>query len=188
MIVVMLCCHVRRYMQVCHVMLQNACCDSDLSVDFRNFGTSNFPFKSPFKKCFEIVFFSLWRRDPSGLGAAIADALARSSIVFCNSVSADRIVVSGCVKVAWCPGCMRNTIVFCSWISQIVLEWLHQGCDSDLSADFSILALVIFLVKFLFKKCFKIVFFLWRRDPSGFGAAIPIVIMYKKASLCIFFL
>ena len=103
------------------------------------------------------LFFSLALR--SGLGAAIADALARSSIVLCNSVSADRIVVSGCVKVAWCPGCMRNTIVFCSWISQIVLEWLHQGCDSDLSADFSILALVIFLVKFLFKKCFKIVFF-----------------------------
>ena len=25
---------------------------------------------------------------------------------------------------------------------------------------------------------------LWRRDPTGFGAAIPIVIMYKKASLC----
>ena len=64
MIVVMLCCHVRRYMQVCHVMLQNACCDSDLSADFLNFGTSNFPFKSPFEKCFEIVFFSLWRRDP----------------------------------------------------------------------------------------------------------------------------
>ena len=27
----------------------------------------------------------------SGFGAAIADAVARSSIVFCNSVSADRI-------------------------------------------------------------------------------------------------
>ena len=28
--------------------------------------------------------------------------------------------------------------VFCSWTSSIVLEWLHQGCDSDLSADFSV--------------------------------------------------
>ena len=35
--------------------------------------------------------FSLWRRDPSGFGATISDAVARSSIVFCNSVSADRI-------------------------------------------------------------------------------------------------
>ena len=48
----------------------------------------------PFKKCFKIVFLSLWRRDPSGFGAAISDAIARSSIVFCNSVSADRIVVA----------------------------------------------------------------------------------------------
>ena len=30
----------------------------------------------------------------SGFGAAIADAVARSSIVFCNSVSADRIVMA----------------------------------------------------------------------------------------------
>jgi len=39
-------------------------------------------------------FFSLWRQDPSGFGAAISDAVARSSIVFCNSASADRIVVA----------------------------------------------------------------------------------------------
>ena len=39
-------------------------------------------------------FFSLWRRDPSGFGATISDAVARSSIVFCNSVSADRIVMA----------------------------------------------------------------------------------------------
>ena len=25
---------------------------------------NDFPFKIPFKKCFKIVFFSLWRRDP----------------------------------------------------------------------------------------------------------------------------
>ena len=30
----------------------------------------------------------------SGFGAAICDTVARSSIVFCNSVSADRIVVA----------------------------------------------------------------------------------------------
>ena len=65
-------------------------CDSDLRVDFRNFHGSNFPFKNPFKKCFKIVFFLLWRRHPSGFG----DTVARSSIVFCNSVSADRIVVA----------------------------------------------------------------------------------------------
>ena len=39
-------------------------CHSDLSADFLNFGVSNFPFKHHFKKCFKIVFFLLWRRDP----------------------------------------------------------------------------------------------------------------------------
>ena len=38
------------------------------------------------------LFFALASR--SGFGAAISDAIARSSIVFCNSVSADRIVVA----------------------------------------------------------------------------------------------
>jgi len=39
-------------------------CESELSADFLNFGANNFPFKIPFKKCFKIVFLSLWRRDP----------------------------------------------------------------------------------------------------------------------------
>jgi len=51
-----------------------------------------FLFKFLSKKCFKIVFLSLWRRDP--VGAAISDAVARSSIVFCNSLSADRIVMA----------------------------------------------------------------------------------------------
>ena len=55
-------------------------------------------YKNHFKNCFEIVFFSLWRRDP------VVASLCRSH---CN----------GCVKVAWHGGCMRNTIVFCSWTS-----------------------------------------------------------------------
>ena len=66
----------------------------DLSADFLHFGANDFPSKNHFKKCFKIVFFSPWRRDPSGFGAAISDAVARSSIVFCNSVSADRIVMA----------------------------------------------------------------------------------------------
>ena len=34
-----------------------------LLADFLHFGTSVFPSKNSFKKCFKIVFFSLWRRD-----------------------------------------------------------------------------------------------------------------------------
>ena len=45
--------------------------------------------KSASKTCF---FFPLASR--SGFGAAISSAVARSSIVFCNSVSADRIVMA----------------------------------------------------------------------------------------------
>ena len=33
----------------------------DLLADFLHFGASDFPFKNPFKKCYKIVFFSLWR-------------------------------------------------------------------------------------------------------------------------------
>ena len=36
----------------------------DLLADFLHFGASDFPFKNRFKKCYKIVFFSLWRRDP----------------------------------------------------------------------------------------------------------------------------
>ena len=59
----------------------------------------------------------------------------------------------------------------------MVLEWLHQGCDGDLGADFPF--------QIPLKRCSKIAFFLklWRRDP-GFGAAISAAIMYVKASLC----
>ena len=39
------------------------------------------------------LFFALASRS-SGFGATISDAVARSSIVFCNSVSADRIVMA----------------------------------------------------------------------------------------------
>ena len=65
----------------------------DLLADFLHFGASDFPFKNSFKKCFKIAFFSLWRRDPV-LELQFSDAVARSSIVFCNSVSADRIVMA----------------------------------------------------------------------------------------------
>ena len=45
------------------------------------------------KILFKIVFFfALASR--SGFGATISDAVARSFIVFCNSVSADRIVMA----------------------------------------------------------------------------------------------
>ena len=67
-------------------------CDSDLSADFRNFGASDFPFKIPFKKCFKIVFFLLWRRDPSGFGAAISDAVA-NLVLLCFAIQSLQIAL-----------------------------------------------------------------------------------------------
>ena len=87
----------------------------------------------------------------SGCGATISDAVARTSIAFCDSVSADRIVMAasrllravavfvillsfaaGLRKSYW-SGCMKAATVICQQI-------------------FSILASVIFLLKILFKK------------------------------------
>ena len=102
----------------------------DLLANFLHFGASDFPSKNPFKKCFKIVFFfALASR--SGFGATISDAVARSSFVFCNSVSADRIVMAasrllravaafvillsfaaGSRKSSW-SGCMKAAKLVC---------------------------------------------------------------------------
>ena len=102
------------------------------------------------------LFFALASR--SGFGATIFDAVARSSIVLCNSVSADRIVMAasrllravaafvillsfaaGSGKSYW-SGCMKAATVICQQI-------------------LSILALVIFLLKILLKSASKSSFF-----------------------------
>ena len=81
------------------------------------------------------LFFALASRS-SGFGATISDAIARSSLVFCNSVSADRIGMAA-----------------------------SRSFEGSLARN-AFLALVIFLLKILVKSASKIVFFsLWRRDP-----------------------
>ena len=130
------------------------CCSWILS----DFACFHFLFQFFIKKRFKNQLFLLWRRDPSGFGATISDAVARSSIVFCNSVSADRIVMAasrllpavaafvillsfaaGLRKSYW-SGCMKAATVICQQI-------------------FSILALMIFLLKILLKSASKSSFF-----------------------------
>ena len=129
-------------------------CDSDLSADFLHFGASDFPSKNPFKKGFKIVFFLLWRRDPSGFGATISDAVARSSIVFWNSISADRIVMAA-------SRLLRAVAVFVILLSFAagLRKSYWSGCmrHSDLSADFLHFGVSDFPSKNPLKKCFKIV-------------------------------
>ena len=102
------------------------------------------------------LFFALASR--SGFGPAISDPVARSSIVLCNSVFADHIVmaasrllraVAACViplsfaaglRKSYWSGCLKAATVICEQI-------------------FSILALVIFLLKTLLKSASKSSFF-----------------------------
>ena len=128
------------------------------------------------------LFFALASR--SGFGATISDAVARSSVVFFNSVSADRIVMAGCVKVASCCGCIRNTIVFCSWISEIVLEWLHEGCEMDLLADFLHFGASDILSKNPFKKVLQNRLFFPLASRSGFGATISDAVVRSSVVFC----
>ena len=67
----------------------------------------------------------------------------------------------------------------------IVLEWLHQGWDSDLSADFLHFGAGAFPFTIPLKKLQNRTFFaLALATGSGFGAAISAVIVYERASLC----
>ena len=85
----------------------------------------------------QIVFFLLWHRDPSGFGAAICDTVARISIVFCNSASADRIVVAASRLLGAAAACVILILLsFAAEQRNSYWEWLHPGCDSDLAADF----------------------------------------------------
>ena len=68
----------------------------DLAATFLHFVACDFPCENPLKKVLQNRYF-LALASRSGFGAAISDALARNSIVFCTTGSADRTV--GCVKV-----------------------------------------------------------------------------------------
>ena len=53
----------------------------------------------------------------SGFGATISDAVARSSIVFWNSISADRSVMAASRLLRAVAAFVIITSVFCSWTS-----------------------------------------------------------------------
>ena len=83
-----------------------------------------------------------------------------SSKVYCVSqLSVCRPHWNGRVKVHRCGSCMRNTIVFWSWESQIKLEWQRERWMMLWQQLFSILAEIIFLLKFLLRNNSKSSFF-----------------------------
>ena len=97
---------------------------------------------------FQNRLFSALASRSSGFGAAISDTVARSSIVLCNSVSADRIVIAASRLLGAAAACV------------ILLSFAAEDCKSYWSGCiqaaiiicqqiFAILALAIFLLKIL---------------------------------------
>ena len=89
----------------------------------------------------------------SGFGAAISDTVALSSFAFCNSVSADRIVLAASRLLGAAAAC----VILLSFAAESKSYW--SGCIQAAivicQQIFAILALVIFLLKILFKSASK---------------------------------
>ena len=158
-------------------------CDRDLSADFHNFGAGDFPFKNPFEKCFKIVFF-FWALAPrSGLEAASSHAVARSSVVFCNSISRYRAVMAASRLLGAAAACVR-LLSFAAGPRKSYWSCCIKAAIVICQQIFAILALAIFLLKLFLK--FEVLQnrFFFALAPAPFGAAISIAIMYWKVSLC----
>ena len=67
-------------------------------------GADHFPLKIPLKSASKSSFFALAPR--SSFGAAISVAMARHSMAFCNSVSANRLVKAVCRFLAAAAACV----------------------------------------------------------------------------------
>ena len=90
----------------------------------------------------------------SGCGAAISDAVARISIVFCNSVSADRIVVAASRLLGAAAACVI-LLSFAAEHRKSYWSGCIQAAIAICQQIFSILALVMFLLEILLKSASK---------------------------------
>ena len=87
-----------------------------LCVLQRVVGASNFSLQNSLKKSASKSFFFRF-------GVEIHPVLELQFptplrvVLLCFAIQCLQTHCSGCVKVACCRGCMRNTIVLCSWIS-----------------------------------------------------------------------
>ena len=126
------------------------------------------------------LFFALASR--SGFGATISDAVARSSLVFCNSVSADRIVMAASRLLHAVAAC----VILLSFAARLCKSY-WSGCMKAATVIFqqifSILALMIFLLKIFLKSASKSSFFALA-SRSGFGATISDAIARSSLVFC----
>ena len=126
------------------------------------------------------LFFALASR--SGFGAAVSDAVARNSIVSCNWVTADRIGMAAS-KLLDAAAAYVILLSFAAedrksyWSGCIqAAKWLCQQI-------FSILALVIFLLKIPLKVLQNRLFFALA-SRSGFGAAVSDAVARNSIVFC----
>ena len=93
-----------------------------------------------------------------GFGVTISDAVARSSIVFCNSVSADRIVMAASRLLRAVAACVIP-LSFAAGLRKSYWSGCMKAATGICQQIVSILALVIFLLKILLKSASKSSFF-----------------------------
>ena len=98
------------------------------------------------------LFFALASR--SGFGAAISDPVARSSIVFCNSVFADRIVMAAS-RLLRAVAALVILLSFAAGLRKSYWSGCMKAATVISQQIFSILGLVIFLLKILLKSASK---------------------------------
>ena len=119
----------------------------------------------------------------SGFGAAISDAIAHSSCVFCNSVSADRIVVAASRLLGAAAACVI-LLSFAAGLRKSYWSGCIQAATVTCQQIFFILALVIFLLKILLKSASKSSFFRFGVEISGFRAAISDAVARSSIVFC----
>ena len=99
-------------------------------------------------RVFFFHFFPLASR--SGFGAAISSAVARSSIVFCNSVSADRVVMAASRLLGATAACVI-LLSFAAGHCELYSNGCIKSARVICQRIFPILALMIFLLKLFLK-------------------------------------
>ena len=98
--------------------------------------------------------FSALASRSSGFGAAISDTVAHSSIVFCNSVSANRIGIAASRLLGAAAACVI-LLSFAAGSRKSYWSGCIQAATVICQQIFAVLVLVIFLLKLFLKSASK---------------------------------
>ena len=146
-----------------------------------------FPLKNLLKSASKSCFF-LALAPRSGLEAASSHAVARSSVVFCNSISRYRAVMAASRLLGAAAACVR-LLSFAAGPRKSYWSCCIKAAIVICQQIFAILALAIFLLKLFLK--FEVLqnrfFSLWRRHPLELQFLLPLCtgkFLCVKTSLC----